>query len=980
MSQAPYASLPPSGASTGRSKPRGVSLVSFNARSLRAQIHELRVFTQSREIDVLLLQETWLKPSIVKGLSIRGYALVRNDRTPLPARPSGGTAIYYKKALHCTPIPTPALTSMEATVIRLGMTGHPSLIIASIYITGTHPLQSDFEALLSLGNSVIMFGDFNSKHTDWTCAATNTNGIRLMGITRSLDIEVLAPLLPTHYPDTATSRPDVLDFALVKGVSLNLRSIEALDDLGSDHRPVSLVLGTTDPLSPPLPKTFTKWEGFKESMAATMDAPDSPLAFPPDYFDSTVKIDDAVNSLTAHIQSALKDNERVVTVDKRRRLPLDVSNLIKAKNAALRRAARYPTPEYRRAANRLQRSVRTRLTELRNSEWSDLMETIGPSHQAYYKVARALRTDAITHTPPLTRPDGTFAFEDEEKAECFADSIASQCSPSTQECDPGHVREVEEEVRHKTSLPLTSDPITVSPDEIHSIIKGLKGNKAPGVDGITNQALKYLPAQMLTLLAILFNACFDLCHFPTAWKEAIVIGIPKPGKPLNVASSYRPISLLKALGKLFERVALARMKEHLHKEDVLIPHQFGFRPKHSCPGQVHRIVEFILNGFYPKREKTVAVFYDVAKAFDKVWHEGLVFKLYKLGLSDRLVRLVASYLKHRTFRFRHEGRLSSSRPLRAGVPQGSVLSPLLYISYTNDIPIAVNGVQTSLFADDTALFAKSKQLTVALARLQAAVNNLEAWFKLWRIDVNPEKSSAVCFDVKRRRYGNDLPSIRMQGKRVPWQRTAKYLGVTLDSRLTFAPHIAKVTRTARFYLGRLNGMLGRHSKMSLRNKRTLYKVCIRPVLTYASPVFAHANPNLIHKLQVVQSIFCRRATAAPYYVRNADLHRDMELPTIQQCVKKFSETFFKASEEHPNPLVREAAAYTPRPISRHLVRRPRHVLTDPPNALSSALDLLLEALPAPTRPRPVHPSTAPQAHPQQPIAAPPSGLSASRTP
>ena len=194
------------------------------------------------------------------------------------------------------------------------------------------------------------------------------------------------------------------------------------------------------------------------------------------------------------------------------------------------------------------------------------MEKISPSHQAYYKVAKALRIDAITHTPPLTRPDGSIAFEDEDKAECFADSIALQCSPSTQEYDPTHVQTVEDEVRDKGSMPLTADPISVSPDEIHSFIKRLKPNKAPGADGISNQALKHFPGQMLTLLAVIYNACFDLCHFPTTWKEAIVIGIPKPGKRLNVPSSHRPISLLKALGKLFERVIHRSEERRVGKE------------------------------------------------------------------------------------------------------------------------------------------------------------------------------------------------------------------------------------------------------------------------------------------------------------------------------------------------------------------------------------------------------------------------------
>lgn len=257
------------------------------------------------------------------------------------------------------------------------------------------------------------------------------------------------------------------------------------------------------------------------------------------------------------------------------------------------------------------------------------------------------------------------------------------------------------------------------------------------------------------------------------------------------------------------------------------------------------------------------------------------------------------------------------------------------------MPSPRDNVQLSLFADDTAIYKKSVQLPSAIAKVQKTIVCLESWFQQWRITINPEKSAAVCFDVKRRK--KHLLPIRMFGSVIPWESKTKYLGVDLDARLTFRPHVDRVTRLARFYLGRLSGMLGRNSKMSLRNKRTLFKVCIRPVLTYASPVFAHASAPTLHKLQVVQSLFCRKATNAPWYVRNADLHRDVDLPTIQQLLKTFSEKFFKRSENHINPLIREASAYTPRPFSRHLVRRPRHVLSDPPNDLSAALNLLLEA-------------------------------------
>ncbi|GBP80175.1 Probable RNA-directed DNA polymerase from transposon BS [Eumeta japonica] len=158
---------------------------------------------------------------------------------------------------------------------------------------------------------------------------------------------------------------------------------------------------------------------------------------------------------------------------------------------------------------------------------------------------------------------------------------------------------------------------------------------------------------------------------------------------------------------------------------------------------------------------------------------------------------------------RHERTHSTRRLIRAGVPQGSALSPLLYSAYTNDIPRPTSGVQLALFADDTALFYRNRYRDVAASRLQRAIDELGQWFRLWRIE-----------------------------------------SVTLDRNLNFRDHIARVRKTALFYTARLGALLGRKSKLSRRNKRTIYKMCIRTVMTYASPVFAHAAPKTLEKLQL----------------------------------------------------------------------------------------------------------------------------------
>ncbi|GBP28467.1 Probable RNA-directed DNA polymerase from transposon BS [Eumeta japonica] len=218
------------------------------------------------------------------------------------------------------------------------------------------------------------------------------------------------------------------------------------------------------------------------------------------------------------------------------------------------------------------------------------------------------------------------------------------------------------------------------------------------------------------------NPPYDL-EILGGWKRRY----PKPGKP---RPSYRPISLLSVLGKLFEKTLKTRLSDQLIGKSLIINEQFGFRHYHSCPQQALRLVEYISEGFEVKR-KTVAVLFDVAKAFGRVWHAGLIHKLYQLELPDRLVLSIHHYISNRHFSFRLDNTYSSMRSIRAGVSLDFTLSPLLYSAYVNDIPRPSTGVQLALFTDDTALYLRSNSIGNILPRLQRAIDKLAQWLRLW---------------------------------------------------------------------------------------------------------------------------------------------------------------------------------------------------------------------------------------------------------
>jgi hypothetical protein len=266
-----------------------------------------------------------------------------------------------------------------------------------------------------------------------------------------------------------------------------------------------------------------------------------------------------------------------------------------------------------------------------------------------------------------------------------------------------------------------SETKLTNPEEVQEAIRGRKVSKAPGPNGTSYRALKNLTQRTVSLLVLIFNAILLTHHFPTAWKHTRVISILKPGKDPALPLSYRPISLLDTIGKLFEKILLARILHEVNARGLMRYEHFGFRPKHSTSLQLARLVERIVRNFGEKR-LTGAVFLDLAKAFDTVWIDGLIYKLTLLNLPSYIVHTISSYLWGRTFEASYQTAMSSRRVMRAGVAQGGLISPVLLSLYFNDMPSPSHHVELALYADDTAIIATSRKPTLLVSYLGSLGN------------------------------------------------------------------------------------------------------------------------------------------------------------------------------------------------------------------------------------------------------------------
>ena len=355
--------------------------------------------------------------------------------------------------------------------------------------------------------------------------------------------------------------------------------------------------------------------------------------------------------------------------------------------------------------------------------------------------------------------------------------------------------------------------------------------------------------------------------------------------------------------KLFERVIEQRLRSHLEHIGFINKHQSGFRKAKSTDDHLFRLSQSIMESFN-RGEHVVAAFLDVEKAFDNVWHNGLRFKIFQLDLPTKMTRWLSDFLVGRLIQVNVNSFFSSQISPKAGVPQGSVLSPLLFLIYVNDLPTP-HHKQNSLsqFADDTAQWAFSRNVRIAAKLLQQDLLTLAMWCAKWRIKLNPVKTKVIIFSRSALARKTEL-NLKLYGEILKIYPQVKFLGITFDSQLNFKKHFEDILDRCNTRYHRLRLLVNKKWGPSPATLIQIYKQCVRPIFEYGSVSTITTSDNIISKIQRLQNKFIRLALRLPKYICPRLLHDSSGLPYVKDrllsCATKSLDRIAQ------NPLVEES--------------------------------------------------------------------------
>ena len=873
-----------------------LTILSWNCRSIYNKLSELKRFVNKMKPHVVCLQETWIQDPYLP--SFQNYNPIYKNR--LGTR-GGGLAFLIRKDILTLPnsFNIEINAKLEAQLVKIECSGR-NVDILNIYNPNKVISKEEWDFVLSqLGESGVVIGDFNCHHPSWTsrrpaCAtgrslveSSNSNFLKL--ITQRDTV--------TFLNSSRNYAPSTLDLVFTTNDLCNRFKFEVPEDLGSDHLAITISVDIR-PVNY-LRKTRKVWKvedgdwvGFRSNLKA-ISSPDDILASMP-----------SVEGIASQIQTEIG-----IAVEKKFSLTKgiisykfsapwwndsceEVVNSRKQARTALRRS---PCPlnvlTYRRASARARQVINEAKSESKKRFISSI--TSQTTTKLAWSKINSFRKSASAKASPIIH-GGVMITSDIGKAEVFADHFRQNSDLSS----GSHDSTPESSINNPPwNLENERSDAPISLLELEGTIANLKDG-APGLDNISNAFIKKLPEEYLHKILLLYNEIFRSGIIPKAWKQALIIPIPKKDKDKSSVSAYRPISLLPCLGKVLEKVIKERLCWIVEKRSLLSRDQSGFRSRLSIMDQVARIETRIRVGLATGKT-TIAVFLDLKSAYDMVPHQNLINLLESRGIKGNLLQYLRDFLIDRKARVCCGASISQPFEQKVGLPQGSSLSPLLFNLYISDIPKS-DGALIAEYADDLALVVNDESEMAAVAKAQYQISMLENYFCQKSLLISIEKTKAMIFSTRKNISNHTL---KLNGGEVEFVPQFKYLGITLDGPLlTWRPYISELTIAGNQRANILKALSAKTWGADRRMLLTIYKSLVLSKLNYGAEFISTASKTNLLPLDKIQNNCLRLIIGAELSSPIISLEVEAGVAPLEVQREKLQLNYFSRLRQLPDTL------------------------------------------------------------------------------
>ena len=710
-------------------------------------------------------------------------------------------------------------------------------------------ISSNIDEVLSINPStnVFVIGDFNIHHKDWLTYSSGTdrpgelcyNFSISNGLTQMVDF-------PTRIPDCDSHSPALLDLFLSSNASICFTM--AFPPLGnSDHVVVSVSIDfqTNSQQDAPfhrIPYNYScaDWDGLRDHLR---DVPWEDIF----KLGASAAASEFCEWVQVGIDVYIRHRKYQVKSHSSPWFSAACAAAIVHRNHFFRLYQREKSSDskvqFRQASNRCKRVLEgAKLAYANKTKESITSQKLGC--RDFWRIANSVLNKGKSAIPPLFNgPEVLSSASD--KAKLFAENFSLNSNLD----DSG------------VSLPvfpsrtnLKPHNISVTPKMVRKTVMNLDLSKASGPDCIPVVVLKNCEPELSYILAELFNRCLKESCFPDCLKVSSVLPVFKNVGESSTAKNYCPVSLLSVVSKVFEKLVNNRIVDHLEKCGLFSDFQYGFGPSQSTADLLTVVSDRIARAFN-RSGATRAVALDISEAFDRVWHAGLLHKLKSYGISGQIFSLISSFLSNRQLRVVLDGKSSQEYPVNAGVPQGSILGPTLFLLYINDLPddvicdIAIY-VDTTLYSRCDRASDLWQQLELA-SELESDLRDTVDWGKKWLADISAGETQLVSFD---RSNNNGSIDVKMGGSILEEKSSFKMLGLTFSSKLDWGSYIISIAKTASKKIGALIRSM---KCLSPEVALYLYKSTIRPCLEYYCHVCAGAPSCYLDLLDKLQKRICR---------------------------------------------------------------------------------------------------------------------------